>query len=395
MRLLDKYIVFSSIFALFTEDFTFHYGIDWKLFYLILLTNLILLALKKKLTLHKNIIIILGFFFLHGLIMFFFLKNPISSLVAQVFGIGISSLFYYNFIKIYGPKFLFEVYLKTAFVIAVIAIPMFYFKINIFTPDRLNGILSEPAHYATIMLPAIYVSLRDKKYLFFSVILITVLLSRSSVGYIGLALILFLPLLKIKYFLKYSIVVFSVLGISAYYIHTQWNKSVGENEGNVLVRRIKETKESLNSIQTGKFQKYTNLSSYALLSNAFIARKTFLEYPLGTGIGSYKHEYDKKYSLLTPPEYLIELKLSKINKRDASSMFLRVLADLGVFGLFLVLYFIYRSFKLFKNDKKIIEQSTIFYLAIKLLREGHYFPPEFYFFVLIFLKDFNEDITHR
>jgi hypothetical protein len=287
------------------------------------------------------------------------------------------------------------VYVNIAFYIAVLAIPMFYLEINSFSTGRLNGLLLEPAHYATIMLPAIYITLRKKMYLKFLIILITVLLSKSSIGYVGLILILILPLLKIEYFKKYSIIIFIILGASFFYINSKWDIPKDANNENALVRRIKDTKESLESINRGKFEQSANLSSYALLSNFFVSKNIFFNYPLGAGLGSYKHEYEKVYPELTPPKYLLIQNLSKINKQDANSLFLRIWADLGIFALLIILYFIYRSYKLFKNDDKTAEQGAFFYLIIKLLREGHYFPPEFYFFLLIFLKDFNdEDITY-
>tara|TARA_R110002072_G_scaffold261486_2_gene420278 strand:- start:3790 stop:4977 length:1188 start_codon:yes stop_codon:yes gene_type:complete len=394
MRLLDKYIIYSSIFALFSEDFYFHYGIDVKLFYLILISNFLLLSINKKITVPKNLLIILGFFIGHGIISYLWLQNPIKSLFAQVLGISLSSIYYYNFIKNYGVKKVFNVYLNFAFFIALIAIPMFYFQINSFSEFRLNGILTEPAHYAAIMLPATYVFLKDKKYLKLGLMVITIFLSKSSIGYIGLGLILILPLLKTKYFVKYAWIVFVIIGSSAYYLSTQWNKPVDENTSNVLVRRLKETNKSLGAVSTGKFEKQTNLSSYAFLSNSFITKKIVLNKPFGTGLGSYQYEYDKYYPLIKPPPYLVELKQSKINRTDANSLFLRMLADLGIFAVIIFIYIGYRSYQVFRSEKKIMQQSTFFYLLVKLIREGHYFPPEFYFFLLIFLKDFDEDITH-
>jgi len=394
MRWLDKYIVYSSIIALFTEGFGFHYIIDWKLFYIIIIINFVLIATRTKLVVHRNIIILLSFFVIHGLVFYLFFQNPLKSLFAQLIGISLSSIYYYNFLKHYKTKFAFDVYLQVAFVIAVIAIPMFYLNINTYDHNRLNGILTEPAHYAAIMLPATYAFLRKKRYLKLAIILITVFLSKSSVGYFGLLLILLLPLLKERHLIKYSWIALIIIGLSGFYISTQWNKPIVENESNVLVRRLKETQESLNSIISGKFEKSTNLSSYAFLSNTFIARNIFLEKPLGTGLGSYPYEYDKYYPLLDPPQYLITLEQSKINRTDANSLFLRMLGDLGIFTFLILIYFIYRSYKLFKVDNKIVSQSAFFYLIIKLVREGHYFPPEFYFFLLIFLKEFNEDITY-
>lgn len=394
MRLLDKYIIYSSIFALFTEGFYFHYGIDLKLYYLILISNFFLFSINKKVIVHKNLLIIFGFLVIHGIVSYVWLQYPIKSLFAQLLGISISSIYYYNFIKSYGVEKVFKVYLGFAVIIAFMAIPMFYLQINSFSEFRLNGILTEPAHYAAIMLPATYVFLRDKKYLKLGLMVVTIFLSKSSIGYIGLGLILIFPLLKIKYFIKYAWIVFIVIGSSAYYLSTQWNKPVDENKSNVLVRRLKETNKSLSAVATGKFEKHTNLSSYAFLSNSFITQKIVLNKPFGAGLGSYQYEYDLYYPLIRPPPYLVELKQSKINRTDANSLFLRMLSDLGVFAVLIFIYAGYRSYQLFSMEKKNIQQSAFFYLMVKLIREGHYFPPEFYFFLFIFLKDFDEDITH-
>ena len=163
MRWLDKYIVYSSIIALFSENFGFHYIIDLKIFYIVILVNFVLLASKTKLVVHRNIIILLSFFLIHGIVFYLVFQNPLKSLFAQLIGISISSIYYYNFLKYYKTKYAFDVYLKVALIVAIIAIPMFYFNINVFNNDRLNGILTEPAHYAAIMLPAIYAFLREKK----------------------------------------------------------------------------------------------------------------------------------------------------------------------------------------------------------------------------------------
>ena len=394
MRWLDKYIIYSSVFALFTEDFVFHWIIDWKLFYVIVLSNFILIATRKKLTIKRNIIVLILFLFVHGAIFYFWFQNPIKSLFAQLMGISISSIYYYNFLKNYGTKLAFRKYLEVAIFIAVLAIPMYFLNINVFMQNRLNGILSEPAHYAAIMLPATYAFLRNKNYLKLIIILITIFLSKSTIGYIGLVLILLLPLLKEKHLIRYSWIVIILIGTSTYYISTQWNNPIDENESNVLVRRLKQTNESLSAAFTGKFEEHTNLSTYAFLSNTFISREIFTTKPLGTGLGSYPYEYDKYYSLMKPPPYLVELEQSKINRTDANSLFLRMLADLGIFAIFIFIYFAYRSITLFRNDKKVFQQSSFFYLILKLVREGHYFPPEFYFFLLIFLKEFDENTTH-
>ncbi|WP_181858189.1 O-antigen ligase family protein [Polaribacter sp. WD7] len=271
---------------------------------------------------------------------------------------------------------------------------MFYFNINTFSKYRLNGIMSEPAHYAAIMLPAVFLCFVEKKYLKFIIILVTIFLTQSSVGFIGLFLILIIPILKVKYFLKYSIVVFLIAIASFFYLKSKWNEPIDENRSNKVVRRLKETHETFSSFITGKFNNNVNLSSYAFISNAFVTKSVLIDKPLGTGLGAYKHEYDKYYKYLKPPSYLTT-SLRKINRTDANSLFLRILSDFGLFAIVIFFIFIYKSILIFRNDSKKIQQSTFFYLVVKLIREGHYFPPEFYFFLLIFFNNTDdENITH-
>lgn len=395
MRQSDKFITYSSIFALFTEEFSFNYIIDIKLFYVIILINTFLLIHNRRFSINKNLFLIIFFFLAHGIIMSIFVDDIILSLIAQIIGVSISSFFYYSLLKAYGKNYLFELYLKFAYVIAFIAIPMFYLRINVFQDaDRLNGIMTEPAHYATIMLPALYVFLRQKKHLKCVLILITILMSKSSLGYLGLLLIIVVPMIKLKYLIKYLSVLLVVLMSGVYYVNSKWDQLSNREDDNFFVRRIKDTYESLNAGYNGDFDNNTNLSTYALLSNVFIAKESFKRYPLGTGLGSYTNQYQKYYKLMNPPEYLLQLKLSKINMYDANSLFLRLFVDLGIFSLFFVFYFFIRAKRIFKKNDKIIQQGVFFYLILKFLREGHYFPPECYFFLLIFLKNFDEDTTH-
>ncbi len=397
MKPLDKFITYTSVFAIFTENFFFNYIIDLKLFYLILIVNFsILIFQKKAVLLSKNHLYFLLFLIVHGLLSVLFFSVPLLEFIKQILGISFCSLFFYALIKRYNHDVLFKIYLDLAFIIAFIAIPMFYLRINVFNNGyRLNGILTEPAHYAAIMLPATYYFFKEKKYLKFSILLITILLSKSTIGYLGLILIVLIPTIKIKYLFKYSAIIISIIITIIIYLSANWNNDNFSEDSNVFVRRIKQTIESTSAVFNGQFKPYTNLSSYALLSNSFITIKNFQNhYYLGSGLGSYSTQYENFYSLLKPPQYLITLEQSKINKLDANSLGLRMLVDFGLIALLFLSYFVFRSFKVFKNEKKIIQQSSFFYLFLKILREGHYFPPEFYFFLFTFIKNSNENTAY-
>lgn len=393
MRFIDKLIVYTTIFALFSEDFYFQYIIQWKLFYLIITLNFLLLLLKNKIAVQKNMILFFAFLIVHAIVLYIYFKNPFTSFLSQFLGITITSIYFFSFLKNYKTTFVFKVYLKFAFIIAILAIPMFFFKINSFDDTRLNGIMAEPAHYATIMMPALYVFLKGKQFFKFLLVLLTILLSQSSLGYLGILLILLLPLIKIKYAFKYAIVILAILFLSVNFIQLNWDKEETDGVGGKVVTRIKQTYESIESIKTGKFKENTNLSSYAIISNLFITRQNIIEHPLGTGLGSYRHQYDFYSEKMKPPKYLTKINLDKINREDANSLFLRLTSDLGLIAIILFIFVFFIGFKLMASNNY-IRQGTFVYLILKIIREGHYFPPEFYFFLLIFLKKFDENTTH-
>lgn len=393
MRLIDKYILYSSVFALFTEDFKYNFIIDWKLFYLIILINSILLISKKKFFINRNHIIILLFLLFHGIIFYVINKNNLTSLIAQLVGITLSSVYYYSFIKEYGKNLAINIYLKAAFFFSVLAIPMWLLKINFFD-GRLNGILSEPAHYAAIMIPAVYILFKRKQYSKVSVIVLTLIFAKSSIGFVGLLLVFILPLVKLKYLLRFSVLLLLSAIAFNFYVTSRWNEKFSENSNNQIVRKVKQTYQSFTSISDGNFKQDVNLTSYAILSNMFIATQNFLDHVFGTGLGSYGQQYEKYYHKMKPPKYLITIKQSKINKEDANSLFLRMISDLGIFAVFMILFFLFKGYKVYQNKDNNLQQGAFIYLILKLIREGHYFPPEFYFFLLIFLKDFNESTAY-
>lgn len=323
--------------------------------------------------------------------MFLWIGSPLKALVAQVFGVAFCSIYYHNYIGVYGPEKVFETYMKMAYWIAILAIPMWLFDINVVNGLRLNGIMSEPAHYVAIMLPALFVYFQRKEYKIFGIMFVTILLSQSSIGYFGLLLIFTLPFFRLRYFIsygKYLVMIFVAIGV---FFSVKWNQKFNETEGNQVVRRVKQTTESFSAIATGKFQPNVNLSTYAILSNAYITGQSVIHKPLGVGFGGYQFQYDTYYDQMTLPLNIAPSLQAKINREDANSLLLRVLVDLGVFSLIILWVMFYRGVQVYRSPQNIVPQGIFIYLLVKLIREGHYFPPEFYFFLLLFFnRSFDE-----
>lgn len=377
----QKYLLYSSVCAIFSESFFFHFIIDWKLFYVIIFINFYILSTLKKITVNKYIFLIFIGLFIHGLVANTFIGISYKYLIAQLAGIFIVSTYYYNFVAYMKLDKIIDFYSKTSLFIAAIGFPMLFFGINSNNDVRLQSIFNEPAHFAIVVIPACYFFFKQKKYISFSVIFISLLLSQSSLGYIGCLLIFVLPNLTQKRFLYLLTILPFAISIS-YFLYVE--------NTNVKIR-VDDTLKSYSAISNGNFKETTNLSSYALMSNVFVAKKNLEDHPLGSGLGSHVQMHSNYLPYLRTPKYIKNQNLESINSADANSLCLRIISDLGVFGILVLFLLNVFLIKQFATRDMIFTQGIVIYILLKLLRDGHYFPPELYFFVFIFYFLFKEN----
>lgn len=381
---IKKYLLYSSVFAIFTEAFFFNFIIDWKLLYLIIIINyFLIIKIQKTIRFNKYFVLIILALFIHGLVTNIIIGVPINYMFSQLIGITIIATYYYNFVTLYNRNEIIEIYTKLSLIVATIGYPMWLLNINVNDGIRLQSIFKEPAHYVIVVLPACYYFLKSKRYWPFIVILGTIILSSSSIGYFGIGLMFILPNITFKR-IKYLFIIAPFIVGTFMYVYSNYE---------FFKLRADDTYKSLNAVNTGKFEEYTNLSTYAILSNAFVTRENVSEHPIGSGIGSHYYMHTQKYiKELRIPPYIVINDSKEINAKDACSLFLRICSDLGIIGfLGIVIVLIYIS-KAYKNNHMIFAQAIVIYLLLKLFRDGHYFPPEMYFFIwLLFfeLKDLN------
>lgn len=382
---IKKYLLYSSVFAIFTEAFFFNFIIDWKLLYLIVIVNYFLLLKIKALKFNIYFVgIILGIF-IHALITNTIIGVPYNYMLAQIIGITILGTYYYNFIPLYEPKEIIRVYTKMCVYVAVIGYIFYFLNINL-NDGRLQSIFKEPAHYVIVIIPACYYYLKEKKYLQFGILFGTLILSNSSLGYIGCALMFIVPNISWKRLQYLFASVPLVIGI-LYYVYQEYP---------FFKMRIEETYESMNVINTGKFKEYTNLSSYALISNLNIAKQNIEDHPFGSGIGSHVYMHTSVYlKNIRPPEYLRFQRKHDINASDANSLFTRMVSEMGILGFLLIVTLLYYAAKVFSDKKMALAQGIFIYILLKLFRDGHYFPPELFFFIWLFYYDYRNRIVEN
>lgn len=380
---LKKYILYSSVFAIFTEEFFFKYIIDWKLLYLIIVVNYIFIIRIKKLKINIYFLSLIIFFFLHGLVSYYIIGIPYNFMLSQIMGITIVGLYFYNIMPLYSKEDLTAVYTKMCLFVALLGYVLYLQNFN--TPDyRLRSILREPAHYVIIVIPACYYYFKNKKYLSFAIIFGTLVLSNSSLGYIGCGLMVLIPNLTFKR-IGYLLALVPIVFVIFQYIYMEFP---------FFKMRVDDTYNSLNVINTGKFKEETNLSSYVMIANLFIAKNNISDHPLGSGIGSHHYMHTQVYiKELRPPEYLRKQGRDTDNSFDANSLFTRILSEFGLIGFILVIWSILLASKCFNSKDLYLSQGIFIYFLLKLFRDGHYFPPELFFFIWLFyfsIKEYKE-----
>jgi len=369
---MRKYIYYSTIFSICTEAFLLHFVIDLKLFYLIILINFSILTITQRIKITRGLLIFYTYLLLSGSISILLGSNHLINLLSQFFGIFFISLYYYNFYKMFEddlPKIL-DDYVYLCFILVVIGLPLYFY--NIFHGrfgEGFHSILSERTNYGALVLPAFFYSFKNKKFpkYVYRLILLSILLTGSSIVLLGLGVAVLLMPKKINIGKLFGLlIIVSFLFFALYNFYDNFRL------------RIDDTTKGL----VQKDLSGVNLSTYAILSNLYITSKSFEENPLlGSGLGSHELSHDK---------YIAEIdgisdfeNYINLNSKDANSLFLRVLSEMGVLGIIGVFLFIRIFYTRNQMDENLnfISKAILIYFFCKLFRLGHYFSPEMYFFV--------------
>jgi len=382
---MRKYIIYSTLFSVFSEAFLINYIIDLKLFYLIVFLNLLLISFYFPIKFSKNMLLILSLIFGFGIITIVLGTNSFSRLISQFLGIFIISYYYYSFFENGGMSvdYYFKLYSQFAYYLSVIGLFVFFSNLLFYMEIiPVKSVMLEPAHYCTVVLPACYYWFKNRSkergLLKFFIIVLSIILSFSSLGILGILLGVFLVPRKINIL---KLILPTVAGVAAFILLLNFVPSFS--------MRVKDTVDSFINRDLSN----ANLSSYALISNLFVATESFKHNPIiGGGLGSHVISHQRIISTVEGTDNFGDM--IDLNAQDANSLFIRVVSELGLFGVFLVVGFIYKFYTVADEDYKIVSRSILIYFFCKLLREGHYFSPEMYFFIFAYWYNNKNFIAH-
>jgi hypothetical protein len=391
MNGLKAFVLHATLLSLFSEVFMLRIEIDLKIFYLVVLVNSFFIFATTTFFAHKKHFVLLFYLFLSGVIGVISQSTKLNHFLFAIIGISISSIYFYNYfryVKIPVER-VFSIYVRYATWLCWVGLAIFLYEIVVKGNwIRLHSIMGEPAHFAIVVIPA-FVFLANQSIarkhlsLRFLVVTVALLFSNSTLAFIGIAI----SILQViagrskTVFYRVAAVIVVAITMSLLFVTSYEFKT-----------RVVDTL----SVVSGGLTADANLSTYALLSNAHVAVESFKENPIiGGGLGSHPtssakyirelqgfDEIEKTLSELYPG---VGEELATLNYRDAASLFLRIMSELGFLGLLLSFYFLYK----FRNSTNVLNNATFVYLLLKLFRDGHYFPPEMYFFVMVYILSSN------
>lgn len=356
----------------------------------------------------------LGLIFLGSLMASFYSDSINFNFLKQVLGIIFSASSYYIVFKLanLNLRYLFERYKFFAFLAAGFAIieeglhliglhirPDFLGSFGLY---RVGGLSGEPYNLAMVLLPAIFFMLLNYLSRFKEVnnnwitsftqnaiILGAFFLTFSSTGYTGLFISFILIAIHTGFlsFKSTRILFFPVFMTIVYFLFNFLSTSDKNFE-----RKLDEGLWFFQTEENISIKDYTrfNSSSFALISNYQIATEGFKENPIfGVGLGNYELLYHQKFDKLFGSDF--ELRYGKSNFNDANSMFLRLLAETGIWGtsvfLIFLIYFMIKRFS-FQNINDFyliaINHAVLVLFIIRLMRCGNYISDGAFFFLLFY-----------
>ncbi len=369
---MRRYLLISTISIVFSEAALFHAGVDVLLCYFVVLANIPILFLFWDFSLPKAYAAALAYLVASGAIEAALGPDTLAQYSKEVTGIIVVSFYFYLFFRTskWPVLHIFGIYASAAFWVSLLGILIFVAKlVAMHEISRVQSVLLEPAHFATIVLPALYyyastrAECRFRKFRL-ATIFSAVVLSVSAVGFLGLLLSAALLLRKKPFGLLLAPLAVGALALVAY-------------SGSEDVRmRVDDTFRSITSLEIAG----ANLSTYALLSNAYVALRAVEERPIfGYGVGGHVIAHAKYIGDL--PEAAAFGEMSNLNAQDANSLFLRTVSEFGLVGVAFLFLFLLRFWAKGTSEAASVNSAVFVYLFLYLLRGGNWFSPELYFFV--------------
>lgn len=375
--MLKKYLLYSTLVAVLIQPAAIHSFIQLKIFYFFLLINLPIVLIGWNLKIQKYYLLVLAYVWISGLLEVALGPDMLTKYLMEAVGITAASFYFYLFFKQQHRSAIeiFDIYARGAVWVCVLGIFLSAIMSVIshqFVPVK--SLFGEPAAFAIVVIPSFYYYASSKRVneknsrIRMIVIATALVLSLSSTGMIGLMLSVALLLRRKSLTLFFAPL---VVGLIVFVLYA------GSEHFRV---RVDDTLQSVSSLDVSN----ANLSTYALVSNAYVAVRAFQERPVfGYGLGGHSIAHAKYIDDLPGAEALGDL--ADLNAQDANSLLLRTMSEFGLVGIICTFVFIFKFWTPGYSAYGNISAAIFVYFVLALLRAGQWFEPERYFFVWIYV----------
>jgi O-antigen ligase len=298
--------------------------------------------------------------------------------LSQVLGIAVMSIYFMSVLvssRLSLNRWM-DLYSTFAFFLAVIGLVLFVVKHLLGNAERLASLYSEPSIYISCTLPAIgyYANQYLSRRIFgfeLAVLVLSYGLADSAAGFLGLLLVAIFAFKDRVAFWQILLAPF-VLALACVGLYFA--------SGNVQLR-VNDTVRAIMTLDLAK----TNGSTYAMLSNLYGAYRAFIDYPVfGVGIGGYQYVYERYVGTTLRTDTVT----FGLNMYDANSLYFRVPAELGIFGLVSLLGFLFVCARVRGDGHLLLRNALLPYLLERFYHSGAYFTTELYFFGGMYLLNY-------
>jgi len=375
---IRSFVLYTTIAGLFGTAAYFTVGtVMIQVFYLLMLVNLILMLSMKRLWIPTGLLGFVALLAGSGLVGILRGTDTLPLFAKEFSGIVFSAFYFCCFFRAmsFDLKKCFRLYARMAYWVAIIGIVLFPFRLLLTGEYRLRSILTEPSMFVLTCVPALYYFADQwQRYRAnrreFLVMLAAFILAGSSNGFLAIlfGMVIFFMRYRRARFVMPGIVI--IAGLSFYALFQD------------VELRVNDSFRALQEFDLSG----TNLSTWALFSNMFVAQQVLIEHPiLGNGLGSHGLSYEKYIGQVQGVDEFMGSVGEGLNAADANSLATRVLSDMGTMGGLFVVWFLWKYRPRGDSDFEMMSKAIWVYFFVKLLRGGQYFSNEQYFFIVLYV----------
>ncbi|NRA79510.1 MAG: O-antigen ligase family protein [Pseudoalteromonas sp.] len=387
----NSFKLFSILITVFISGIYLKLGFGVLYFsYFIFLFSFLSLTYERALIYPRKLLLLFFCFSLYSILLVLFFDY--EKLLQVLFSLSILFVIFTTYLHLifkYGVKCVFLAYVKLALFFSVVAIIQECFLLlgvdqnlvsfNSIVKDMggywgVPGFSAEPAEFAIAIIPAFYFLLTSvaesrKHFFYFLIVLVALILSTSSLGFLGI--LLSLLCLFFEYVKRSFFKMLVTLPLFVFFV----GYLLGQD---FFMMRVVDSIYLLDNIEFIQ-PDGINLSSYAQVVNLKITLMSLKEYlGFGPGFTLYSSVFDSYISNFSIPSHRDDIP----GRGTATSLVLRLTAEFGLLGLIFFVFFIIKYRVAIGKDK--INTACFIFILLSSLRMGIYFANGMCLFILLY-----------